>query len=355
MRSKRAIDPECERMKTQVLQVLRVCGIFCLTRALSAARPRILVYHNFSATGAGENSVGVAALRYQLQYLRRHFHVVKLSELCCQIALGRPMRNVAALTVDDGRRNFYEYLYPLLKEFDLPATFFVVSSFISKREWLWTDKVLWLSKQPNRPQELGPDKLPAFFARLNGMPPEARNAHIDFFAQGMGSSIPRRAPPQYAPCSWGELREMCDSGLVEIGSHTVTHPILSTLRDNESAYEIRASRAEMEEHLGRSVTLFGIPNGTYKDYRPSQVKQIRDAGYAGAAAALEGLVGAEVDPYQLPRIGIAGWTNNVRFGARVDGIEHYRNRLRKALHGVSTGVRDDRYSQPEPLMTSASD
>jgi len=342
-------------MKTQVLEILRVCGIFSLTRALSAAKPRILVYHNFSATSGGGNSVGVPELRYQLEYLRRHFQVVKLSELCRQLASGRPMRNVAALTVDDGRRNFYEFLYPLLKEFQLPATFFVVSSFISQRDWLWTDKVLWLSEQPNRAPELGPNKLPAFFARLNGMPPEARNACIDSFARGMGSSIPKHAPPPYAPCSWRELREMCDSGLVEIGAHTLTHPILSTLRDHESAHEIRASRAELEEQLGQSVTLFGIPNGTYKDYRPSQLKQIRDAGYAGAATALSGLVGADVDPYQLPRIGIAAWTNNVRFGARVDGVEHYRNRLRNALQRVSTAVRDDRYSKPEAVVTKFSD
>src|SRR5215471_14437742 len=237
-------------MKTQVLQFLRFSGIFGVARALSAGRPRILVYHNFSARGGGESPVSVACLRYQLEHLRRHFRVVKLSELCRQVAAGRPARRLLALTVDDGRRNFYEFLFPLLKELQLPASFFVVSSFISKQDWLWTDKVLWLSGQPNPPEELSSDNLPAFFAMLNNMPPGVRNACIQSLARATGCSIPKHAPPQYAPCSWDELREMCDSNLVEIGSHTVTHPILSTLRDDQSAHEIAASRSQLEEPLG---------------------------------------------------------------------------------------------------------
>jgi peptidoglycan/xylan/chitin deacetylase (PgdA/CDA1 family) len=347
-------------MKTQVLQALRVCGIFALARALSAGRPRVLVYHNFSASGEGESPVSVACLRNQLEYLRRHFHVVKLSELCRQLAVGRPARRLLALTVDDGRRNFYEFLFPLLKELQLPATFFVVSSFISKQDWLWTDKVLWLSRQPNPAEELSSDRLPTFFAMLNDMQPEARNACIEALAQGMGHSIPKHAPPQYAPCSWDELREMCDSNLVEIGSHTVTHPILSTLRDHESAQEIATSRSQLEEQLGRSIEVFAIPNGTPKDYRPSQVKQIREAGYVGAAAAWDGLVEPGTDPYQLPRIGIANWTDHVRFTARVDGVEHYRSQLRRAVRAVhagtaprKAGAANDGCPQAEPLMTSS--
>jgi len=347
-------------MKTQVLQALRACGIFGLARALSAGRPRVLVYHNFSACGEGESAVSVACLRNQLEYLRRHFRVVKLSELCRQLALGRPARRLLALTVDDGRRNFYEFLFPLLKELQLPATFFVVSSFISRHDWLWTDKVLWLSRQPNSAEELGSDKLPSFFAMLNSMQPEHRNACIEALAQGMGSSIPKLAPSQYAPCSWDELREMCDSNLVEIGSHTVTHPILSTLRDDESALEIATSRSQLEEQLGRSIEVFAIPNGTPKDYRPSQVKQIREAGYVGAASAWDGLVEPGCDPYQLPRIGIANWTDHVRFTARVDGVEHYRHQLRRAVRAVhagtvprKAGTANGCYPQAKPLMTSS--
>ena len=336
-------------MKTQVLEFLRFSGIFGVARALSAGRPRILVYHNFSAGGGGESPVSVASLRYQLEHLRRHFRVVKLSELCRQLATGRPARRLLALTVDDGRRNCYEFLFPLLKELQLPATFFVVSSFISKHDWLWTDKVLWLSGQPNPPAELNPDNLPGFFAMLNQMQPDARNARIRSLARATASAIPKQAPPQYAPCTWDELREMCDSNLVEIGAHTVTHPILSTLRDDQSAHEIAASRSQLERHLGRPIEVFAIPNGTHKDYRPSQLQQIREAGYVGAAAALGGLVGPGTDPYQLPRIGIASWIDNVRFTARVDGVEHYRNQLRHAIGGVYTGIAQEK---PGPRTTA---
>jgi peptidoglycan/xylan/chitin deacetylase (PgdA/CDA1 family) len=296
---------------------------------MSAQMARILMYHNFSGPNeSGTDAVNSTALRGQLAYLRRHFHVVPLACIFEHLKAGRPLDKLTvALTIDDGRRNFYEFMFPLLKEFEIPATFFVVSSFIRREDWLWTDKVLWLSDQPSRSSELSADKMEVLFAKLNRLRPEARNAFIEAIAAGMGVSIPGEAPLKYAPCSWSELREMADSGLVEVGSHTVSHPILATLTEEESWLELTVSLAQIEEALGRRVVSFCFPNGKPGDYRLSQLRQIREAGYAGAVAAEFGMVTTSADPYELPRIGVSGYSDALSFSKNLDGLEYYQARL----------------------------
>jgi peptidoglycan/xylan/chitin deacetylase (PgdA/CDA1 family) len=316
-------------MSELALRVLQSCGMFSVTRALSAGMARILMYHNFSGPhGDDPDALNVEGIRRQFTYLRQHFHVVPLLQLAEQVASGRTLdRHMVALTIDDGRRSCYEFLFPLLKEFQLPATFFVVSSFIRGEDWIWTDKVIWLSEQSQAPEELARGKLDAVFRSLNRMRPEERNARIEGMAESMGITFPRTIPAKFQPCSWSELREMADSGLMEIGSHTVTHPILSSITDEESWDELTRSKAQIEEGIGRAVNCFCYPNGMSDDYRPSQVQQVQQAGYACSVIAEFGMVHSANDRYRLPRIGVARKSRTLEFSKYLDGFAYYQEKF----------------------------
>jgi peptidoglycan/xylan/chitin deacetylase (PgdA/CDA1 family) len=321
-------------MKRLALRLMRNGGAFALARATSAGMARILMYHNFCGPDETDSdAVDVPLLRDQFAYLRRHFRVVPLARVIEQLRSGGKVDAVTvALTIDDGRRNCYEFLFPLLKEFAMPATFFVVSSFIAREDWLWTDKVLWLSGQPTRSDELSSLNIEKLFGSLNRMRPEARDARIAAIAATMAVSIPKEAPPKYAPCSWSELRDMADSGLVEIGSHTVTHPILASITDEESRWELTVSRSQIEAGLGCRISSFCFPNGQPSDYRPSQVRQIIDAGYTSAVVARPGMVSHETSAYELPRLGVSGHGDVLSFAKDVDGVEYYQAKLQSALN-----------------------
>jgi peptidoglycan/xylan/chitin deacetylase (PgdA/CDA1 family) len=294
---------------------------------------RILTYHNFCGPGdKPTNDLSVTAARLQFEYLLRHFRVISLAEILGRLESGTPLEShTVALTIDDGRRNCYEYLFPLLKEFGVPATFFVVSSFIRREDWLWTDKVLWLSEQRSRPSDLDPGNIEGFFRTLNRLRPEMRNLQIEKTAARMHVAIPNEAPPKYAPCSWSELREMAASEVVEIGSHTVSHPILASITDEESWQELTVSRSQIEEGMGKKVRLFCFPNGQPEDYRPSQIRQVRDAGYSGAVVTRFGMVSNGADPFELPRIGVGGSTDALTFAKFLDGAEYYQAKLQRSL------------------------
>lgn len=316
-------------MSQLALRALRRCGMFSVTRALSARMARILMYHNFSGPqGIDPDALNVEGIRRQFTYLRRRFQVVPLLQLAEQLNSGRKLDpRLVSLTIDDGRRNCYEFLFPVLKEFGMPATFFVVSSFIQGEDWIWTDKVIWLSEQVNLAEELVPGKLDGLFRSLNRVRPEERNARIEALAKRMGVTLPRTAPAKYRPCSWSELREMADSGLMEIGSHTVTHPILSSVTDEESWDELTRSRAQIEEGIGRTVNCFCYPNGMHGDYRPSHVQQVEQAGYACSVIAELGMVRSTSDRYQLPRIGMTRKSSAEQISKYLDGFAYYQQKL----------------------------
>lgn len=334
------------RMKRVALQVLENCGVFAIARTMSAKMGRILMYHNFSATGeSAAGAVDVADLRWQLTYLRRHFDIVPLSQIFKQLRAGVPLDRLSVvLTIDDGRRNCYEVLFPILKEFDIPATFFVVTSFIRCEDWLWTDKVLWLSEHPSRPNELSGNEIEVMFESLNRLRPEIRNTLIAEIAAGMGVSIPSEPPAKYAPCTWSELSEMAESGLVEIGSHTVTHPILASIGEDESWEELTVSRRQIEDALRRPVEFFCFPNGKSRDYRPSQLHQVRDAGYVGAVSANFGMVTSGANPFELPRLGVSSRSDSLAFRKSLDGAEYYQSRLQTSLRLPASPRKHDTFS-----------
>jgi peptidoglycan/xylan/chitin deacetylase (PgdA/CDA1 family) len=297
---------------------------------MSADMARILMYHNFAAKAEEwPDAVAVAAARKQLAYLRDHFSVISLTRLIEQLKLGTSIgKNTVVLTVDDGRRNFHELFFPLLKEFGMPATLFVVSSFVLGQDWIWTDKVLWLAGHPHADRELRLDNLDLFFERMNRLRPEIRNCQIDDLAAKMKVSIPKEPPLQYTPCSRAQLREMADSGLVEIGSHSVTHPIFSTLTDKECRWELAESRTQIERLLGREVSCFCFPNGKPADYFPKHLQQLKDAGYSSAVMTHFGMPRHNSNEYTLPRIGVSGRTDLLSFMKYVDGVEYYQGLLR---------------------------
>jgi peptidoglycan/xylan/chitin deacetylase (PgdA/CDA1 family) len=204
----------------------------------------------------------------------------------------------------------------------------VVTSFVNGDDWIWTDKVMWLSEQQELP-ELNRENLELTFHKLNRMPPDLRNEQIRAMSAEAGVSIPKSPPAKYAPCKWDELREMSDAGLVEIGSHSVDHPIFSTISEAESWHQLTGSRARIESTLGRKVRCFCFPNGMPGDYRESQFQQVRDAGYECAVLAEPGLVHPGDDPFRMRRIGMTRKREPLEIGKYLDGVSYFGQKTRR--------------------------
>src|SRR5690242_10742044 len=220
-----------------------------LRRARSVRRPRILMYHS-----VGHEDVSIRQFRWQLRLLRRSFDVVSLPQLVHRLVAGTANGEEVALTFDDGVRNHYSVVWPMLREARVPATFFVCPGLIESGAWLWNTELrtrLALLGRSERARLAAHVGCPATSA--HGMVEWAKRLPLerrcDFEEQAR--ALTREFEPsdaqldRNAPMSWVQLKRL-DPALVTIGSHTATHPILTTLTREARDAEIAESRIMLE-------------------------------------------------------------------------------------------------------------
>jgi peptidoglycan/xylan/chitin deacetylase (PgdA/CDA1 family) len=218
----------------------------------------ILMYHGTPRRDAG-------ALARQLACIGLLFDVVPLREL---MVPRKGLRRRVALTFDDGLRSNIEVAYPILLRLGLPATFFVCPGLVERGAWLWNHEAR------ERLRSLGDGAFDELADSLGG--PMQREAFVEWM-KGLKLAERRRveeairaATPQFSPSAaqredydladWRELRQL-DPRVVEVGSHTLSHPILTSLSPNEVETEVRDSRYALESRLNRPVSVFCYPNG----------------------------------------------------------------------------------------------
>jgi peptidoglycan/xylan/chitin deacetylase (PgdA/CDA1 family) len=311
-------------------------GMFHIARRLSLHLPRILMYHGFC--GPGKDVPGrmpVHVFRRQLEYIKRYYRPLKLTDLVkFRSHYGVYPLRAAVITVDDGYADFYRCAYPVLREFEVPATVFVVSGLINKNEWIWVDKVLYLCEHADDLSILSKESRKSLFNVLMRLPVAEREELVWQLAEQAEVTIPEQAPPKYSLMSWEQLAEIAGSGLIEIGSHTQTHPILSSLNSEESWKEIYTSRNEIEERLGVSVNSFAYPNGAPGDYREDHIEMLRRAGYACAVVTDRGYVEHGSNILRLPRISgfaLDDRDQSLQFLKGLDGVEYWQKRVLRHL------------------------
>jgi peptidoglycan/xylan/chitin deacetylase (PgdA/CDA1 family) len=263
---------------------------------------RILMYHGVTAEGA-------QALAAQLRYLARHFKVVTLETMLDRLTSGpRPLAQEVVLTFDDGLRNNLTVVYPILRELRLPATFFVCPALVASGAWLWNHEMrcrLQTLATPDltelRMQLLAPgESVDAIVEWMKTLRlPQRRQAEVTI----------KQATPNFRPTArqraafdimdWDDLMSL-DRNLITVGSHTLSHPILTSLGAQEIELEISESRRCLEQRLQRTVDFFCYPNGAYDDRAYQAVKKTYRAAVTTESGVLD--IGEELDLHRLPRI-----------------------------------------------------
>ena len=306
----------------------------------------ILAYHRVAAPPSDARLLCVTPehFRQHLEVLARYWSVVPLSWLPAVLAARRPFRRVVAVTFDDGYADNLYAAKPLLEQYGIPATVFVTTGYLGGRQF-WGDLLEEVL--------LGPGPVPPVLrvaiggavhewavdgaardgrpgARgwhvLQEAPPRSRE-HVlrtlhalvrvrpDAERRRIAEAVRRWAerPREGHDATWGrglsadEVAQLAAGGLVEVGAHTVTHPVLALLSVRRQRAEIRKSKARLEAIVGRRVTSFAYPYGSLADYSPATVGMVREAGFERACGFFEGLVQGHTDPYQLPRCGVWDW------------------------------------------------
>ena len=276
-----------------------------------------------------------------LKYLKKRFKIVSLSELnnCTGKKAQSYDKPMIALTFDDGWCDFFEYAFPLLKRYNVPATNFLPTKFVGTREWFWTDKLLYMIseiKEKSDYKELlincvsrinHSNKRTTFdeaekylkISELKNKPVDEINLILHDFAKLSLTDIEKT---ERAFLNKDEIFEMGKSKLIEFGSHTANHKILTTCSDEDVMKELVESKEWLLKMgiVNKEFIPFCYPNGNFTKRISETVKKV---GYHMAVTTKNGWNDKKIsNKYELKRIGIHEdmTSTDALFAAQLSGL-----------------------------------
>lgn len=234
------------RKRYAIIIIVLIIGTGVFLYAKSQYVAPVIMYHKIDGNSAiSRLSVSPENFKRQMYFLKnRHYNVVKLEDLAEIVKKNKIPPRTIAITFDDGYENNYTNAYPVLKQLGLHATIFIIPALVGTEDH----------------------------------------------------------------ATWSQILEMSESGVIAIGSHTMTHPWLPTQPVQKLDSEIKDSKAAIESHLNREVSAFSYPSGGFnKDVR----KKVVEAGYKIAVATNPGKKYPKHDIFAMKRLRISSTSDNL--------------------------------------------
>jgi len=220
----------------------------------------VLMYHSINKGSAGSRLiVDAATFKKQMKFLKDHnFNCISINEYIDNIKNKKKQkRKSVVITFDDGFEDNYLTAFPILKEFEIPVTIFIVT------DWVGDENML----------------------------------------------------------DWSQIKELEKSDLIDIGSHAVSHDMLTRMPKAEMLMEIKQSKQILEDALNKSIELFCYPTGAHSEFIKKMTKL---SGYKAACATSVDKRTSLDDLFAIRRIRISQSADNLFvFGAQVSGYYNF--------------------------------
>lgn len=309
---------EIERLACAMVNNLGLLDAYAfLKRRRIGSQVAIILYHRVSTVKDDWSleTLSPQSFERQIKYFRENYEMLSLEELAPYVHERKSLpKKAVVITFDDGYRDNYLYAFPILRKYRAPATIFLATGHIGTAKLFWWDKVryavqhttperLELGKFGSYSLESALDRRHAGFAiteKLMNLPDERKNSLIEKLINVAGVDIPDRLGRELI-LSWNEVVQMSRDG-IDLGAHSVTHPILTNIPLERARWEIVQSKNDIETRLGKPVSFFSYPNSIFN---PEIVKLVEQSGFAGGITDNPVWITHRDNPYKLGRIGAA--------------------------------------------------
>lgn len=252
----------------------------------------ILMYHSISNDAEPRLSpyykvnTSPTVFREHIGFLaKQNYRSIDLMKVIDLSKQGTPLpEKSVVITFDDGFRNFYTDAFPVLQQYGFSATVFLPTAFIQNTRQVFKEKEC---------------------------------------------------------LTWAEVRELRQCGVL-FGSHTVTHPRLVDLSWNEIKRELYASKQELEQRLGESISTFAYPYAfpqADQQYMRGIKTLLAESGYKCCATTEIGRVKRSDDPFRLKRLPVNSLDDPVFFKAKLNGGYDWLAHLQTILKQIKKQPR----------------
>lgn len=305
----------------------------------------VLLYHRVADKPVDPQWLCISPRRFaeHLETLRRHYQPMSLHQLAKRQRWGWFPSRTVVVTFDDGYADNLRHAKPLLEQFEVPATVFVVAGHADENREFWWDELerillsnhelpdvlnatiagerhAWHFGAGNR-DEVSHGEAWHVLLPTNPSPKHKAYREIATLLRNIDAQeredvlsvlrdwagVNRSNRPGQRTLDAAGIQALARGGLVQVGAHTITHPVLSTLSIEAQQTEIVNGKNKLEEILEEPVTSFSYPFGGRSDYTEDTVQIVRHAGFDCACSNFPGRVRFGTDRYQLPRYIVRDW------------------------------------------------
>ncbi|MCG7987549.1 MAG: polysaccharide deacetylase family protein [Candidatus Thiodiazotropha weberae] len=245
----------------------------------------ILMYHSISdecdTSDTLARTVSKDLFRKQLQFIKKKgYNIISLEKAVHGMINKNIERNSICITFDDGYEDNYTNAFPILSELSVPATIFLVSSYITNAK---------------------------DFEHL---------AKKSIFEKSMNIS---------------QITEMlAHKDIITFGSHTKTHKRLSDLPLDEAKSELENGISELKE-LGITPTLFAYPYGGRKEQNSEYIKILKNLGVIAAVSTTSGINKIDQDLFKLKRIHVSQNDIEMKLFEKIIGVYNLKLRINRIV------------------------
>jgi len=274
-----------------------------------------------------------------LKALTGFCRVISMEEAINEITKhGELVEDSAAITFDDGYASAYTIAFPLLKEYNVPATVFPLTDWIDKKMTLWWEELAAMFDAA----DFGAVDVPQICRLLELDPTNDKSARQSDreglkrrFRERIGTAFRDKAedelrqlmnklksvlikndnwlPAETKPMTWTEIGEMAEAG-IRFGAHTCTHINLKYAKRDLIEKEIVKSKQKIEHNVNREVKGFAYPYGqdlaAYGKVEPI----LRRLGFAYACIGCPGANNSQSNPFFLRRNTLPSATSKALLG-----------------------------------------
>lgn len=281
---------------------------------------RIIYYHVITENNRPNdlpytvNAIDAKLFEKQIRFLKKRFKIISIKDAIEKVKHGELLRGCLSISTDDGFIENYTVIAPILADYNITATFFLISNCIDNRDLMWRNKIIYLEKKE---KYLTLKKSMTILAEKNNLPIPKENESLSAWCfrtwsmaekEGLVNdlwSMTNAVEPietflhKYKPyMTIKQIKELISSGF-DIGSHSKSHPYCSMLKYDELNEEIHGSIESLSQSIGTTVSLFSYPFGPRA--KPEYEKRLIEEGRVESLIGINNQLRNFNNPYMWER------------------------------------------------------
>lgn len=323
--------------KRNVLFILESLYFNKIWRYFNKNKIVVLMYHGIVPDDYPVDAwtlVKESQFKKQMAYLKKYYEVISIQEAFRSTKnYKNDLKPRAIITFDDGYSNNYTVAYPILKHFNFPAIIFLTTGFIDSPEFFWFDKIIYsIQRTKRRTMDLQQnnlgihnfisddkakrwDQIDRLLSKLKEEEPTKREKIASEIIESLAPDLEKIEMLRLL--NGHEISEMLAQGLIEFGSHTHYHEILTQLMPKEIRKTIESSIDAVFNLTGRKVRYFAYPNG---NFNKAVVRELQKLEIEAAFTTIKRFWDSVCNIYEIPRLAVGGYDNIEIYAGFLSGI-----------------------------------